>query len=529
MIKAMLVDDEMLSVKMLEKLINWKQYGIDIVAEASDGLEAVEQFKKHQPNIVITDIRMPNLSGIEFIKKIREIDSEAEFILISAYAEFGYIKDAMRLGCSNYILKPIDELELEKTLQTVVSKISDKNIAKKYAAKSELMQKKQLVLAFMKSGHKAGAALEAFAEFNKRSGPFTVMSVIPDSETINEYVGLSDLSGEQLDYVPDRMEEAIRRHCGCLMLNYEEYAWVAVLFSGNIQQIVKIAKEIKELLFLECKIKAKVCFSRASVSAEELPLLYEQVRQLMKYSLYIGSSILGHGYNCNEDKFNTIKIATLTRDMREAVKQRNTAAACRIMDEVFRMSESISPKYLANIYTFCFETVLTVKAVLTADGCKAAEDTGILGTTYQEIASIPSMNKLRKFMSEVIHTVSSINKAGDMNYSTLVENGMAYIRENYNSNLSLEKICGHLAVSKNYFCSLFKRDTGKSIWAYLTEVRMEKAKEFLEKTDWKSYMIAYSVGYDNPSYFSRLFRKLYDQTPGEYRESYLARRNKKCD
>ena len=192
------------------------------------------------------------------------------------------------------------------------------------------------------------------------------------------------------------------------------------------------------------------------------------------------------------------------------------------------MSESISPKYLGNIYTFCFETLLTVKAILLSGACETVEDTGILSTTYQEIASISSMNKLRNFMNEVIRAVSSVNKTKAMTYTTLVENGILFIEDNYNSNLSLEKICEHLAVSKNYFCYLFKRDTGMSVWAYLTEIRMAKAKEFLEKTDWKSYMIAYNVGYDNPSYISRLFRRLYNQTPGEYRENYLVGREKKC-
>lgn len=528
MIKALLVDDEILSVKMLEKLINWDQYGIKIVDSASDGLEAIEKFKLHQPGIIITDIKMPNLNGIEFIKKVREINSEVEFIIISAYAEFSFIKDAMRFGCANYLLKPIDELELEKTLQAVVSKISDKNINKKYIEKSELMKKKQLLRDFMKNGHGAGTAVEIFNEFNKEAEPYTVMSVMMNSETINEYVGFSDLAGENVSYIPLRMEEIVSQYCNNLVFSYEEYAWIIVLFSNETAMIVKIAEAIGELFRKDLKLNAKVCFSRSSQYAPDLPKLYRQVKQLMKYCLYIDSiSILGYGYNCNEDELNTIKIAALTKDMKESLNQHNTAAAFRVMEEVFRMSENISPEYLSNIYTFCFETLLTVKDILMEDGCENTGNIGFLYTTYQDITSISSMSRLRKFMNEVIHTVSSIHKTENSSFSPLVEKGIEYIKNNYNKNLSLEKICEHLSVSKNYFCSLFKRETGMNIWAYLTEVRMEKAKEFLEKTDWKSYMIAYNVGYDNPSYFTRLFRKLYNQTPGEYRENYLAGRIKK--
>lgn len=526
MLKAMLVDDEALSIKMLENLINWDQYGIEIAATAADGLEAVERYKECEPNIVITDIKMPNLDGIEFIKKIREINSEIEFILISAYAEFGFVKEAIKFGCSNYLLKPIDELELEKTLQKVVSKISDKIITKKYVAKSELQKKKQLLRDFMKTGQRSDAACKVFAEFNKHSGPFALMDVSLNSETINDYVGLSDLAGEQINYVLDRIEAILSTHGDCLIFEYEEYSWLIAVFDQTIPQIVSIAQEIESSLLRECKLNTKICFSRISASALDLPLLYDQVMQCMKYSLFIDhASILGHGYNCGEEEFNKLRIAALTRDMAESLKQHNTIEASGIMDEVFEISENISPRDLGHIYTFCFETLLHVKAILTADDRDAAANIEILNTTYPQIASISSMGKLRAFMTDVIRTVSYIGREEDDSYCALVKSGIEYITYNYNCNLSLDKICEHLAVSKNYFCYLFKRDTGSSIWAYLTHIRMEKAREYLENTDWKSYMIAYSIGYDNPSYFSRLFKKLYGMTPSEYREAYLERKD----
>lgn len=527
MIKAMLVDDEALSIKMLENVINWGQYGIEIVDTASDGLQAIEKYKEYQPDIVITDIKMPNLDGIEFIKKVREINSEIEFILISAYAEFSFVKKAIKFGCSNYLLKPIDELELEKTLQSVVAKISDKIITKKYMAKSELQKKKQLLHDFMKTGQRAVTACEILSEFNANSAPFTLLNVSLNSETINEYVGLSDLAGEQMNYILDRIESIIRHHCDYVIFDYQEYSWVVILFCGDIPKIVAIAQEIEGFLLRESKLSAKICFSRTSALGKELPQLYDQVMQFMKYSLFINNvSIFGHGYNCGEEAFNKLKIATLTRDMAESLKQHNTVEAVRIMEEVFHISENISPRYLGNIYTFCFETLLNVKAILTADDSHAVENIEILSTTYPQISSISSMDKLRRFMIDVIRTVSNIGRVGDTDYSALVESGIEYLRSNYNCNLSLDSVCEYLAVSKSYFCYLFKRDTGTSIWGYLTDIRMAKAKEYLENTDWKSYMIAYSVGYDNPSYFSRLFKKLYNMTPSEYREAYLGRKGK---
>ncbi|MCQ5089892.1 AraC family transcriptional regulator [Ruthenibacterium lactatiformans] len=96
---------------------------------------------------------------------------------------------------------------------------------------------------------------------------------------------------------------------------------------------------------------------------------------------------------------------------------------------------------------------------------------------------------------------------------------MAYLQENYDRNLSLEEICSALGVSRNYFCYLFKKETGQNLWAYLTDNRLAKAKELLRTTQDKTYAIAYQVGYDNPSYFSKLFKKGTGMTPNEYRKA----------
>ena len=149
MLKAILVDDEQLSIHMMENLIEWDRYGVRIAATAADGMEALEKFREHVPNIVITDIKMPNMDGIEFIRRVREISADAEIIFISAYADFSFVKEAIALGCSNYLLKPVDEVELEKTLQKITQKISEKSISRKLAQKSET-QKKKMLLSYWK-------------------------------------------------------------------------------------------------------------------------------------------------------------------------------------------------------------------------------------------------------------------------------------------------------------------------------------------------------------------------------------------
>ena len=126
MIRAMLVDDEVLTIKMLQKTIDWEKLQISICATAFDGDEAFALFETLMPDLIITDIRMPHMNGLDFIRKVRELGTDTEFIFISGHADFTYAQQAVRLGCADYILKPIDETELEKTLEKAAGKIREK-------------------------------------------------------------------------------------------------------------------------------------------------------------------------------------------------------------------------------------------------------------------------------------------------------------------------------------------------------------------------------------------------------------------
>lgn len=517
MLKAILVDDEILTINMLKNIIDWSCYGIEIVATASDGMEALEKYHRYLPDIIITDIKMPNLGGLEFIRRVHAVNSETEFIFISAYADFNYVKEAILLGGANYILKPVDEVELEKTLQGIVAKISDKSIIKKLVAKDEQQKKKTLLRDYMKMGRRTEEALRVFSGYNKYNASFTVASINPYEKTINDYAVLNSLVGEQMHYILDRMQEMIEQTCACIPFEYDGTAWVVILFSDSVQKTVSVSEVLLRFFREECKINVHISFSRLTRSATVLPELYAQVQLYAKYNLYVNQAgILGYGYNCNDDEFDKIKLSVLSSNMKEALQQHNSIEVNRILSSAFRMSENISPQYLGDIYEFSFRTVLGIKDILSQSGNQIKEAEA-LDITYREIIGISSLKQLKEFMLEAVAVLSSTGRMENKKYSELVERGIAFLEEHFNRNLSLEEICDYLSVSRNYFSYLFKRETGVSLWAFLTEIRINKAKVYLESTHWKNYEIAYNVGYDNPSYFNKLFKKYTGETPNEYR------------
>ena len=123
MYKVMLADDENLILQGLENIIEWEELGLEIVNKASNGQEAIDKFKENPVDIVVTDINMPQVTGLELLKELKKINSDVKFIILSGYDDFSYAKKAIELGVENYMLKPIDEEELEKTLKNTINKI----------------------------------------------------------------------------------------------------------------------------------------------------------------------------------------------------------------------------------------------------------------------------------------------------------------------------------------------------------------------------------------------------------------------
>ena len=176
MLKLLLADDEELSVRMLKNLINWQSYGIQIVGSANNGIEAWELYLRERPDIILTDIRMPGMDGLELTRKIKEVDSSAEIILISAYADFEYARRAIALGGANYLLKPVDELELEKALRKITEKIDSQKATRRMLQNAEVQKNTIAVYSYMRSGKGRGATIKAGSRLDLDFSCYALMS-----------------------------------------------------------------------------------------------------------------------------------------------------------------------------------------------------------------------------------------------------------------------------------------------------------------------------------------------------------------
>ncbi|MFW5629543.1 MAG: response regulator transcription factor [Acetivibrio ethanolgignens] len=432
--KVLLVDDEMIAIKMLKKLIPWGELGLELMGYAKDGNEAYQMVLKEMPDIIITDIRMGNMDGLQLVERVFNLSKNVKILLTSAYADFDFAKEAIRLGCSDYILKPVDEDELEEALRKMIEDIRGKQNERKLIDRSEKQLWMLELYKYMKSSSHANKALKYKKDYDFDFLDYIVFLIQRDSSSIDEYINTSSIEMLQEKYVLHILERVVGEEYKkkFLFFDYEDDTWILIVEKTAAEEMMDTGRRLAEVLQEELNLNVLFCFSTQGKSLEELPDLYGQVKSLQKYAFYIGDEkILGYNYNC-------------------------------------------------------------------------------VGAEIEQIREIGAKR-------EAEYSIKQKEKETKKKFSKPVEESLQFIEANYNKNLSLDEICENVAVSKNYFCYLFKRELGVSLWNYLTQIRLGQAKRLLEETDLKTYEIAFEVGYDNPSYFSKIFKKLESVTPNEYR------------
>lgn len=521
MLKVLLVDDEMITIRMLQNLINWEKLELELIGYAEDGLKAVEMYLKHEPDIVISDIRMPNMNGIELVRKIKSMNQDTAFILVTAYSDFSYISEAMKIGCSDYILKPIDEQELDESLKKVIDNVVGQNEQKEMINKSKGQSRNYALQNFMKTGSAINSLINKEKDYSVNFKNYRMLMVQLNYKTIDEFATMQHIESVKISYISRILEETLESYTH-LLFDYEEDSWIALVSDLSLEKLLELSEELKAQLKEQFELNVVVSFSDVITKMKSLPHQYSKLKLLSRYSFYVESEeILGYGYNCNEKEFNQLRGLDLLKEMEEALAINDRSQVNKILNEVFYLSKNISPSSLNMIYEIGYQTILFIKKIIQEKSHQTEEMNTILTLSYDDLQSYKSVASFKRFMLETVNLVLEETDNHQEGYSEIVEQGIHMLKERYKENLSLEAICEEISVSKTYFSYLFKREVGISVWTYLTELRLAKAKQLLKETSLKNYEISFQVGYENPSYFSMLFKNHEMMTPSEYRKQNM--------
>ncbi len=532
MLKIFLVEDEFVMREGIKKNINWEARGYEFCGEASDGELALPMIQKLKPDIVITDIRMPFMDGLTLSKLIKKEMPWIEIIILSGYEEFEYAKEGIKIGIAEYLLKPISSEELLKEVDILALKIEEKRkereIRQKYIKEMEenVLKERKDFFQYLVTGSNSAAELLEIADKLKidlSSICYNIVLIKIQSmdHAYDEYSNSLIEIEEKLNQLEDNTH---------LLVFDRNLEGKALLFKADSEDTLRDVQNeyldrMKQMLEKYEHIRY---FGGIGVPVNrlgELPVSFEKAshafahRYLVQESRILSCEELEQGGYLKKESFDISDISPKQIDrskVREFLKVGNKGDVIYFVEEFFKdlgtnmMKSNIFRQYITMDCYFC--------VVDFVEGLQMGREE--IEPLDMSSGILQSQENAMEYIVRIIKKALELRERASSNrYGDIVDEVMRYIEENYaQEELSLNLLASHVNFSPNHLSMIFSQQTGQTFIKYLTDFRMNKAKELLRCTGKGSSIISMEVGYKDPHYFSYLFKKTQGMTPTQYRK-----------
>lgn len=531
MLKIFLVEDEFVVREGIKNNIDWESRGYEFCGEASDGELAFPMIQKLKPDIVITDIRMPFMDGLVLSRLIKKEMPWVEIIILTGYKEFEYAKEGIKIGVAQYLSKPINSEELLKEIDALAVKIEEKRkereIREKYIREMEenfLKDRKDLFQHLVSGSKSAAELLELAGELNlDLSSIWYNIALIKIQSRYHAH----DEYSNSLVEIEDKLRElSDENHLLVFDRNLEGKA---LLFKADSEEELKKVEDdyiekMQEILKDYSRVRYFGGIGMPVNRLRELPSSFEKAshafahRYLVNESLILNSEEVEQGTYLKKEEFRISDINPKHIDrskIREFLKVGDKEEVIYFVEEFFKdlgtnvMKSNMFRQYITMDAYFCVVDFLEGLQINRDEVDPLDVASGVL---ENEENAVNYVIRIVKKALELRESISS-NRYGDV-----VDEAMKYIEENYaDEELSLNVLASHVNFSPNHLSMIFSQQTGQTFIKYLTDYRMNKAKELLRCTGKRSSVISMEVGYKDPHYFSYLFKKTQGMTPTQYR------------
>ncbi len=536
MLKILVVDDEEIICDLICALIDWEKYQMQLLGCVYDGEEAFEVICDKRPDVVITDIRMPGMDGLEMIKKAREEKIEAQFLILSGYKDFSYAQEAIRLGAAAYLLKPIEEEELLNTLLKIQEKneIAMEQSKEKQALNQQLVDSRyrlwhQFLTDFLEGRETAKYGLKEVTEeeINRVFGPKFCGGLYRAAvlRWDNPYGSITEeesryLTGKCIDFfctcLPESMVwyAAETKECQLVLLNGTEeetgqevwtafhkmQAYASALNEGVVTAGLSRTAQVPAMVPALAKEAEKACSMR----------ILKGCGKILEYDAAAFSP-------CKVEELLSMKKAKELQERLELMDWEQMKDAAR------ELYENIPGEADPDVYYQLHLRILTeVLQGLSYLGAEVADMRGLIERMCRELRCCSSIAQIiRKTNGQIQEILLSCKEQSVLKENRLANIAKEYIRKNYNKDIRLADVAEQVYLSPTYFSAIFKRETGMNFNEYLTEYRIEMAKEFLKNLEYKVTEVGEQVGYEDSKYFSKIFRKMVGISPRDYRKLYM--------
>ncbi len=543
MVKVYLVEDEIIIRQSIKNSIDWEKEGYEFVGDASDGELALPVILKEKPDILITDIRMPFMDGLELSRMVKAELPDIKIVILSGYDDFEYAKQAIKIGVAEYLLKPVSSAVLLEHLSEIAEKVRDEreDLALKKVYYQEMQENEELIkmkfLGELISGKLSLAdAMEKGKRFHMNlSGPFYRIILFKFIQEDHVQAEQSEALAEAYEAVGnyvDGLKDAFRFQRGV-------EGWAFLLTSVDEDMEAQTERFIEGLKEVIAPFEALTWFGGIGSEAARLRELRYSFREADKAfagrfvqepNQIISVEQLNYEQLDNEfdanifgeiNQFDQIITRFLSSGSREEVESFVGALFTEISEDHFR-SLMIRQYIIMDIYATVLAFCKKLRKDTGADGEAAGQMESLRENEEilkRAVLTAESVDDIKDYIGTLLdHVIELRNTLSGRRYSDIIRTARKRIEQDYMSeDISLNTVAAEVCMSPSYFSSVFSKEMGKTFIEYLTEVRMEKAKQYLVCSSMKTSEISYEVGYKDPHYFSYIFKKTQGCTPKEYR------------
>jgi two-component system response regulator YesN len=536
MVKLFLVEDEIIMRDGIKNNIDWEAEGIEFVGEASDGELAYPQIQKLKPDILVTDIKMPFMDGLELAQLVRKDFPEMKIIILSGYDDFSYAQKAVSLNVTEYLLKPISPQKLLEPIRREAKQIEQSRREQECTDLTEEVKRERRILEKQIFFRKIVRNELQMTEILEKGRELDMELSASWYQIILVYIDTAD--GKTADY-SERQNEILHKISRNMLTVPGWYDFdrgtegMAVLVLGdseeelnkkvdeNIARIVEIVRGYQEAAYF---IGIGTCVNRLRQLGES----YDEANRAFAHRfMQTESTVFDSRKMSGKDEgketgmdFHDVDISRLDR------KVISNFLHMGAVDEVGHfITEYFESMGRQNVQSVIFLQYITmdiyfcIAAFLEEIGYGMEDVTDECGDINDVVKRFTTLDKVKEYFEKILTGALKLRDSiSQKKFSQLMKKAKNYMEANYNrDDISLNNVAAQVNVSPNYFSTIFSQETGKTFCESLTEIRMGKAKELLMTTGKKTSEIAYDVGYKDPHYFSFMFKKTQGCTAREYR------------
>ncbi len=537
MFKVLIIDDEPIIRKGLRNIINWQSYGCEVCGEAADGHDGKNMIEELRPDIIITDIKMPETDGLTMLRDIKSTVPDSKIIILTGHRDFDYAHEALKIGAFDFLLKPSKIEELTAVISRAVKELKFRKERKEefeklnelFVQNISVMREKLIYDIIYEINIDEADIIRKLELFEIESGNFYMMIVHNDSEE-SEDNDISQYDRHLYQFgIINTFKEVFSDKFKVTQITLDNFgiAFLVMPIDNNVN--------IPELINKKCAYIQEIisnCFSctiTMAISSEgtdftELPQKFNECRQALEHKFYIGSnSIIFHSDVNTFFKYDDHSmLEKLQKALIEGVKSGNENSVKERLKDINSYFKKIDPQKANFIKNFCWNTISSINniriSLLDKEGDRKQEYSELNGL-FGLIEGCENVQDLYTLLDESARSVTQkVNSYNNKSIKLVMRKAVDFLQAHYHEPITLNEVAEHTFVSTYYISRMFKRETGKNFVDYLNDIRISKAKELLKDVRLKTYEVAEKVGITDAHYFSRLFKKHVGITPTEFRE-----------